>query len=1046
MERKPLLSSHGNGHTFGYDEDQEEDVTLTENEIDAIVTSTPRQNFTKNLALAITACVCGSSFMLGYNTGVVNTPANKIKDFDNTSYHRRYGGTGNSSSGYLTETGGSILWATTVSIFALGGMIGGLSAGYWCNKYGRKGALLRNNLLHFVAAGLMFSSRFAHSYEMIIAGRLLVGICAGINSGAAPLYLAEIAPTSLRGFAGVFNQLAITTGVLVSQILGLDFVLGTECLWNYALGATVISIAVMLLLLPWCPESPRFLMLVTKDEDEAEKALIWLRDTDDVGEELEEMRSEAESQRRMPKFKFVNLFHDKSLREPLIISVVLQLTQQFSGINAVIYYSTEIFKSANLSAQNAEYATIATGGVNVLMTFISAFIMDKAGRRSLLLIGVGGLFIFSAVLAVSLILIKVCSITWMSYIAIVSVICYIISFALGPGSIPWFMVAEIFSQGPRSAAVSVSTMVNWFSNFTVGLVFPILELLIKQYSFLPFVVLLFIFLIFIYRRVPETKGKTIEQISLLFKRSETVVFEKVIQDPESEGYHRLQHDQSSEDSFNDITLQQKTGYIFETPCIYTYKYDMIIRCCDCLISTSFFINMDIFCVSLVLCMQMLSRVVASPIDKLITNAAEDTTSFDIVADPSTKTLRLELDILVDLNDYVETRRELILEGRRRKKRKASSNTRKRWPNKEVPYIITNDFSPADKLEIKAAAAEWNKYTCLNVREATPSDVNRVRFQNGKGCSSYIGMVKGEQELNLGKNCRVKRVIIHELGHAIGFQHEQSRPDRDTYVEIVKENIPEALTYNFDRLPETKIDSYNVEYDYQSIMHYSSKAFSTNGMITVRTKDPQYQSVIGNAPGLSFRDIKLANRMYSCNANCNVVQCPGEGFQAKDCKCYCPSGDRDNPLRECDDTDVVTNRPFQSTTFKPVTKPTGSPISDSCQNGHNYCDFWASRGHCDSSPGFMNLYCKKACNRCTAEAEVCEDVGQHCDFWKAQGYCSMNMMPYMQRNCRRTCEYCTLDEGNGEGVQSLRSSASVNSTKMAFVFIIFLVQTLVAAII
>lgn len=131
------------------------------------------------------------------------------------------------------------------------------------------------------------------------------------------------------------------------------------------------------------------------------------------------------------------------------------------------------------------------------------------------------------------------------------------------------------------------------------------------------------------------------------------------------------------------------------------------------------------------------------------------------------------------------------------------------------------------------------------------------------------------------------------------------------------------------------------------------------MITVRTKDPQYQSVIGNAPGLSFRDIKLANRMYSCNgkeihcpvydtdiidrlynsirlyavyifvlfaANCNVVQCPGEGFQAKDCKCYCPSGDRDNPLRECDDTDVVTNRPFQSTTFKPVTKPTGSPIS------------------------------------------------------------------------------------------------------------------------
>lgn len=547
MERRPLLGAN-NGC-------QVEDETLTEKEIDAIVTVTPERNFTRSLALAIAACVCGSSFMLGYNTGVVNTPATIIKDFYNTSYHRRQGNTssggqGNNSSEYLTTTSISILWATTVSIFALGGMIGGLSAGYWCNRYGRKGALLRNNLLHLVSAALMFSSRFAYSYEMMIAGRLLVGVCAGINSGAAPLYLSEIAPTSLRGFAGVFNQLAITSGVLVSQILGLDFVLGTKDLWPYDLGATVIPIAIMLCLLPCCPESPRFLMLVTMDEDEAEKALIWLRDTDDVGEELEEMRSEAEKQKRMQKFAFMDLFRDKLLREPLIISVVLQLTQQFSGINAVIYYSTEIFRSAGLSAHNAEYATIATGGVNVVMTLVSAFIMDKAGRRFLLLIGVGGLFIFSAVLAVSLILIKKFSIAWLSYLAIVAVIGYIIAFASGPGSIPWFMVAEIFSQGPRSAAVSVSTMVNWFSNFTVGLVFPLLnELLIHQYSFLPFVVLLFIFLIFIYRRVPETKGKTIEQILLLFKRPETMVYERIIQqDSNNMPYTRLENRDSSEDS------------------------------------------------------------------------------------------------------------------------------------------------------------------------------------------------------------------------------------------------------------------------------------------------------------------------------------------------------------------------------------------------------------------------------------------------------------------------------------------------------------------
>ncbi|XP_056000951.1 uncharacterized protein LOC125664327 [Ostrea edulis] len=1018
MERRPLIGS-SNGKTYSSDSEEslERNITLSEKEIDAIVTTTSNQHFTKNLALAIAACVCGSSFMLGYNTGVVNTPATVIKDFYNTSYHKRYGDNesadGNTtSSGYLTNTELSILWAATVSIFPLGGMIGGLSAGYWSNKYGRKGALLRNNLLHLIAAALMFSFHYIYSYEMMIAGRFLVGICAGINSGATPLYLSEIAPTSLRGFAGVFNQLAITAGVLVSQILGLDVVLGTNELWPYVLGATVIPIVVMLCLLPWCPETPRFLMLVTKNEDEAEKALIWLRASDDVGEELEEMRSEAEKQKRMPKFAFMDLFHDKYLREPLLISIVLQMTQQFSGINAVIYYSTEIFKTADLSARNAEYATLATGGVNVAMTLISAFIMDKAGRRSLLLIGVGGLFIFSSILALSLILIKEENWTWMSYLAIVAVICYIISFATGPGSIPWFMVAEIFSQGPRSAAVSVSTMVNWFSNFTVGLVFPLLnELLIHQYSFLPFVVLLVFFWIFIYRRVPETKGKTIEEISLLF-RGPNLEHERIIQkDSNITNYTRLQNGDSADDS---LTTSKGVLRTYSNPDPHGI-IELIIN-----------------------------HVVAAPIDKLITNAAVETTSFDIVANVSTKTLRLELDILINLDDYVETQRELTLEGRIRKKRKATRNKRKRWPNREVPYIVTNDFSSGDRVQIKAAVNEWSKYTCLNIREATYRDANKVRFQNGNGCSSYIGMVKGEQELNLGKNCRVKRVIVHELGHAIGFQHEQSRPDRDAFVEIVKENVPSALAYNFDRLPESKIEHFNVDYDYRSIMHYSSKAFSTNGMITVRTKDPQYQNVIGNALGLSFRDIKLANRMYSCNENCSAVKCPGQGFQAQDCQCYCPSDDTANPLRVCDESDVVTDKPTVTSTHR-TTPATETPVSESCQNGHNYCDFWSKRGHCDSSPGFMNLYCKKACGRCTAETDVCEDVGQHCSFWKDQGYCSMNTMPYMQRNCRKTCEFCKSDEGNGEGIAEPSNSASDNTAKAVFIVMLSVVKLFLTGI-
>ncbi|KAK3105051.1 hypothetical protein FSP39_016190 [Pinctada imbricata] len=537
-EKEPLLTSdHPRGGNKLLSRQTSSDQSISsDEEIDALLTDSPRNDFTGTLVFAIASCILGSSFMVGYNTGVLNAPAEVMKSFYNCTYYLRHGSSQtmdvclsqlNSSSSnqtsesepgtYMTQSQMTFLWGMTVAAFAFGGTFGGVSAGYFTNKFGRRGALLRNNVLHLIAAAILVASRYVKSYEMLIAGRFLVGVSAGVCTGAAPLYLSEIAPTSLRGFAGTFNQLAITSGVLAAEVLGLKFLLGTSDYWHILLGLTCAAIVWQVLTLSWCPETPRYLMINQNNEEEAEKALVWLRGRMDVSEELEDMKSEMENTKGTQKFSVLDLLRNKALLTPLIISVVLQMSQQFSGINAVIYYSTDIFKKAGLSSSTAQYATIATGGVNVAMTFVSALIMDKAGRRTLHLTGLGGMFIFSLILVLSYVFQE--KVSWLRYVCVGTVLCYIISFATGPGAIPWFIVAELFSQGPRTAAVSVATLVNWLCNFTVGIVVPELQDFLGKFFFLPFTVMLLLFWIFTFIKVPETKGKTIEEITAIFDDS-----------------------------------------------------------------------------------------------------------------------------------------------------------------------------------------------------------------------------------------------------------------------------------------------------------------------------------------------------------------------------------------------------------------------------------------------------------------------------------------------------------------------------------------------
>uniref|UniRef100_A0A8C0XLU2 Solute carrier family 2, facilitated glucose transporter member 5 n=1 Tax=Castor canadensis TaxID=51338 RepID=A0A8C0XLU2_CASCN len=464
------------------------------------------------LALALIAAF-GSSFQYGYNVSAVNSPSELMKQFYNDTYNNR---TGELMDNFVL----TLLWSVTVSMFPFGGFVGSLLVGPLVNKFGRKGALLFNNIFSIVPAILMGCSKVAKSFELIIISRLLVGICAGVSSNVVPMYLGELSPKNLRGALGVIPQLFITIGILVAQVFGLRNLLANDEGWPVLLGLTGIPAALQLLLLPFFPESPRYLLIQKGDEQAARDALQKLRGWDDVDEEIVEIRQEDEEEKSEGFVSVWKLFQLRTLRWQLISIIVLMGGQQLSGVNAIYYYADEIYLSAGVKSQDVQYVTVGTGAVNVFMTIVTVFVVEFWGRRLLLILGFSTCLTACIVLTVALALQD--TISWMPYISITCVIVYVIGHALGPSPIPALLITEIFLQSSRPAAFMVGGSVHWLSNFTVGLIFPFIQLGLGPYSFIIFAVICLLTTAYIFLVVPETKAKTFIEINRIFAKKNKV--------------------------------------------------------------------------------------------------------------------------------------------------------------------------------------------------------------------------------------------------------------------------------------------------------------------------------------------------------------------------------------------------------------------------------------------------------------------------------------------------------------------------------------------
>ncbi|XP_062449388.1 solute carrier family 2, facilitated glucose transporter member 5-like [Rhea pennata] len=475
----------------------------------------PKGKLTLLLAMVTLISTFGSSFQYGYNVSVINSPAPYMQAFYNQTYLDRNGEP--MDSNFQT-----LLWSLTVSMYPLGGFFGSLLVAPLVNKCGRKGTLLINNLFSIAAAILMGTSEVAKTFEVIILSRVIMGIFAGLASNVVPMFLGEMSPKNLRGAIGIVPQLFITVGILVAQILGLNSILGNDKGWPVLLGLTGIPSLIQLLILPFFPESPRYLLIQRGNEEQARQALQRLRGWDDVDDEIEEMRQEDRSEKEEGHFSVLNLCTFRGLRWQLISIIVMMMGQQLSGVNAVFYYADRIFLSAGVDKNNVQYVTVSIGAVNVVMTFLAVFIVESLGRRILLLAGFGLCCVSCAVLTLALNLQP--TVSWMSYLSIVCVIVYIIGHAIGASPIPFVMITEMFLQSSRPAAFMVGGSVHWLSNFTVGLVFLYMEAGLGAYVFLIFCAICLATIIYIFIIVPETKNKTFMEIyRIMAKRNKVEI-------------------------------------------------------------------------------------------------------------------------------------------------------------------------------------------------------------------------------------------------------------------------------------------------------------------------------------------------------------------------------------------------------------------------------------------------------------------------------------------------------------------------------------------
>lgn len=431
------------------------------------------------LVYAVSAFAALAGLLFGYDTGIISGAILFIKkDFFLSAFQIEM----------------------VVSAVLLGALIGSGLSGKLTDQFGRRKVLIFTAIT-FIIGSLV--TAFAANILYLIVGRIILGIAIGVGSFTAPLYLAEIAPQRIRGMLVSLNQLAITLGIVLSYLINYYF--SAQGRWPWMLGLGVVPATILLLGTLFLPESPRW-MILKGWEQKARTVLQQLRVNENINKEFNDIQQTVHMERGTHR-----LLLAKWVRPILLISLGLSFFQQVTGINTIIYYAPTILQIAGFKqAGSAILATFGIGLINVLFTIIALPLIDKWGRRPLLLLGLSGMFISLAVMGIAFYYPGLTTLRW---IAVGSMVIYIASFAMSLGPIMWLIISEIFPLNIRGVGASLAISASWGFNMLVALTFlTLIQLIGPSHTFWLYAFLCILGWFFVYFIVPETKGCSLEQI------------------------------------------------------------------------------------------------------------------------------------------------------------------------------------------------------------------------------------------------------------------------------------------------------------------------------------------------------------------------------------------------------------------------------------------------------------------------------------------------------------------------------------------------------
>lgn len=433
----------------------------------------------------VTLVAATGGFLFGYDTAVINGANQYLK----AHFH-------------LDAMQEGIAGASAI----LGCIPGAMCAGFLSDRFGRRKVLFLCAILYALSGVL---SAIPRTFTEFLAARFISGLGIGASSMIIPVYIAELSPAAKRGRLGSLFQLGIVLGIFLTLFLNARIQgLGDEAWnaaqgWRWMLGAEVAPAVLLLALLFLVPESPRWLLGVGRDE-EARRILESVGGPVHASQEMAAVRAVLGAE----EGRFSELFHAR-FRRPLVIAVLLMAFSQFSGINAIMYYSTKIFATAGVGVKDAFMSSVIVGLVNVVFTFVAIAFVDRAGRRALLLVG---LTIQVAALG---------TVGWMFHAGysgvplLLAILAFIGAFSMALGPISWVLCSEIFPTRVRGRAMSLATFTIWTSCYLVAQTFPMLNdnpAIGPALTFWVYGACSLAGLIFVFTTVPETKGRSLEEI------------------------------------------------------------------------------------------------------------------------------------------------------------------------------------------------------------------------------------------------------------------------------------------------------------------------------------------------------------------------------------------------------------------------------------------------------------------------------------------------------------------------------------------------------